>query len=120
MIAALPPGMIDAAAFAVSLTAIVGAVALVSRLRPVRFVWRQLVSIPLASWAAGVIREGVLQFHLKEIAPEIAAIRKELTLNGGSTLRDEVVATRRVAERALNISLHTAHAAGISLEDETP
>lgn len=118
MVAVLPPAIVAAAEFAVALTAIVGALALVSRLRPVRFAWRQLVSAPLAGWATSVIREGVMQFHLKEIAPQIAAIQKELTLNGGSTLRDEVVATRRVAERALDISRRTAEAAGLPLDDK--
>ncbi len=94
MMSALPPVVTEATAFALSLTAIIGALALVSRLRPIRYVWRQLVSKPLAAWASSVIREGVLQFHLAEIAPQIEAIQKELTLNGGSTLRDEVVATR--------------------------
>jgi len=119
MMSALPPVVTEATAFALSLTAIIGALALVSRLRPIRYVWRQLVSKPLAAWASSVIREGVLQFHLAEIAPQIEAIQKELTLNGGSTLRDEVVATRRVAEQALDISRWTATAAGIPLPGES-
>jgi hypothetical protein len=86
---------------AAAITAIVAAVLLCARLPPVRWVWRQLVSDPLSRWAGRLIHEGVQEFHLERVEPALAAIRKELTLNDGSTLRDEVVGTRRVAEEAL-------------------
>lgn len=91
----------DLGAMAAAVTAIVAAVVLLARLPPVRWVWRQLVSDPLSRWAEGLIHEGVQAFHLERVEPELRAIRKELTLNDGSTLRDEVVETRRVAEASL-------------------
>lgn len=88
---------------AAAVTAIVGCVVLVARLRPVRWVWRTIVSDPLSRWFRCQIahevepRTALLYAQLGQVeatvttnSGRIAEIEKQLATNGGDTLRDKV------------------------------
>lgn len=104
----------DVAAFCGSILVIITLLAAVSRLRPARWVWRTLVSNPLAAWFRDdVVLPGARAWHAEAVEPRLAAIEKQLTTNDGSTLRDEVTATRRIAEKALGVAERIAADRGI-------
>lgn len=71
--------LIDVGAAAGALVAIIGAVVLVTRLRPVKWLWRTLVSEPLSRWFRAQVRE--------EVGPAV----QELSPNGGESFRDLVL-----------------------------
>lgn len=105
----------DVAAQVVAIAALCGALGLLSRLKPVRWIWGRLVSGPLGEWLGRAIGRGVATFHAEKIEPaltemredmtvmrnDITDIRKELTTNDGSTLRDAVHRTEAKADRAV-------------------
>lgn len=78
-----------------ALAVILTFIALVSRLRWIRWAWRHLVSDPLGVWFRRNISEVVVNVHSALVDPRLAAIEKELKTNDGSTLRDAVMATQR-------------------------
>jgi hypothetical protein len=84
----------DIVTLCASLSIIVGFLALMSRLKATRWLFRQLISRPLGSWLEKVVTDGAKAWHEQSVEPRLLAIEKELTTNDGTTLRDEVVATR--------------------------
>lgn len=72
----------DAAAVAGALSVIFGFVALATRLRPVRWLGRRLVTVPFGDWVARTVRA--------ELDDALVEVRAELTFNGGSSLKDQV------------------------------
>lgn len=69
----------DAAAFLVALAALGTSCGVLSRLRVVRWLWRQIVAAPLGRWFSGEVTEAVDQ-----------RLRAEFHPNGGSSFRDHV------------------------------
>lgn len=80
MLADAPGFLLDFGATATAVVAIIGACILVSKLRPVRWVYRRLVAEPLATWFREQVRH--------EVAPAL----EELRPNGGASFRDLVLA----------------------------
>ena len=58
--------------------------------RPIKWVWRHLASDPLNVWFE-VQMNKVLDVRLKPFAEAQDAIKKEVTLNSGSSLKDAVL-----------------------------
>jgi hypothetical protein len=79
------------AEIAVALSAIIGFCALATRLRPVKWVFRHLVSDPVQGWFRSTVRE--------EVDDAIAPIKAELMFNGGSSLKDQVTRLVKLAEK---------------------
>lgn len=86
MLADAPGFLTDFGAAAGAVVAIIGACVLISRLRPVRWVYRRLVSEPFAAWFREQVRH--------EVAPTL----EELRPNGGASFRDLVLARFDVNE----------------------
>ena len=84
--AQIPGILADAASFAVALGAIGAFVGLVSRTRPVKWAWRQLVTEP----AGQVLDDRVERAVLRVVEPRMAELRSELRPNGGSSLHDRL------------------------------
>ena len=82
MFAGLGDTLRDVGSVCGAIVAILGLLALMSRLRPVRYVWRHLVTEPFGYWFREQVRE--------ELDRE----------NGGSTLKDTVKQTKVLAERS--------------------
>lgn len=61
------------------LAAVVAAIGLLSRTRPVRWLWRQLIADPIGRWLEGVTGKVVEE-----------KVGKEFTSNGGESLRDAI------------------------------
>lgn len=80
MLADAPGFLVDFGAAAGAIVAIIGACILIARLRPVRWVYRRLVSEPFAVWFREQVRH--------EVAPAL----HELTPNEGESFRDLVLA----------------------------
>lgn len=76
----------DAAGVLVALAAVATSVGVLSRLRPVRWLWRQLVARPLGTWFRGEVRSEVTEVVDERLVPIMA----ELHPNGGASLRDRV------------------------------
>lgn len=76
----------DAGTLAVALAGIVGFVVLVARLRPVRWLWRTLISDPIGESFDHRTRTVVAEVVEAKVAP----ILKEFGNNGGHTLRDRI------------------------------
>lgn len=81
--------LVDLGASALALTAIIGLIVLVSRLRPVKWLWRHVVSDPLASWFRDQVREEV-QVATKPLEVRLGSIEANLSPNAGKSLRDRV------------------------------
>ena len=90
----------DIAAICGSVTVILIFFAAVGRVRWVRWMWGRLVSEPTGRWLKDAVREGAREWHEAAVEPRLALIEKQLLTNDGSTLRDEVVRTRKIAEQA--------------------
>ena len=90
----------DIAAICGSVTVILIFFAAVARVRWVRWMWAKLVSEPTGRWLKDVVAQGAQEWHVAAVEPRLAAIEKQLLTNDGSTLRDEVVRTREIAEQA--------------------
>lgn len=100
MIAALPPALTEAAAFCGAILVVLAFLAAISRIRWVRWCWRQLVSDPLAGWLRRVVLEGAREWHREAVEPRLLAIEAQLMTNGGSTLRDAVDRAAKDASEA--------------------
>ena len=57
--------------------------------RPVQYVWSRLVSGPLGSWFAGIIKE-TMQPDIERLHARIDAATIELRPNGGSSIKDQI------------------------------
>lgn len=85
MLADAPGFLVDLGATAGAVVAILGAIILVSRLRPVRWAYRRLVSEPFAAWFREQVRHEVEPLHTR-----LKDVETQLATNGGDTLRDRV------------------------------
>lgn len=86
--AQIPGILADAASFALALGAIGAFVGLLSRARPVRFAWRQLIAEPVGRSLDNRVERVVT--HVVE--PRIAELRVELGPNGGASMHDRLFA----------------------------
>lgn len=100
MIATVPQVITDVAAFCGAVLVVLTMLAMVSRLRWVRWLWRRLVSDPLAGWLRGVVLDGAREWHAEAVEPRLSAIEAQLRTNGGGTLRDAVDAAAQDARDA--------------------
>lgn len=82
----MPPFLEGALGVLVGIAAGLGALGVLSRLRPVRWLWRHLVVDPVSEWFRSEVRD--------EVAPILAEVRP----NGGASFRDEVTARAEEAE----------------------
>lgn len=80
MLADAPGFLVDFAAVAGAFVTIIGACVLISHLRPVRWVWRRLVSEPFGAWVRDLA------------AHAVAPVLDELKPNCGESFRDLVLA----------------------------
>lgn len=78
VIAAVPQFLVDAAAIATALVAICGGAAVLSRLKPVRWLWRNLVSDPVGEWSAKWFDVGASRWHTDHVEPRLASLEKGL------------------------------------------
>lgn len=90
----------DVAAQVVAIAALCGALGLLSRLKPVRWIWGRLVSGPLGEWLGRAIGRGVATFHAEKIEPALTEMREDMTVmrqdittpyigNGGNPSKQE-------------------------------
>lgn len=86
VLAEVPTILTDAGTAAVAIGAVVTTAGVLSRLRPVRWCWRQLVGAPLARWLAGQ--------HEAALAPV-----KDRIDEVGTALVDHMAAEERKAEQ---------------------
>lgn len=82
MLSEVPTIVVDAGVAAGAIVAVLGLMAALTRLRPVRWIWRQLVADPVAEWFRREVGE--------EIEASLGPVRAELQANGGSTVKDKV------------------------------
>lgn len=82
MLADVPPLLGDVGAAAAALTAVIILGGLLARSRPVRWLWRTSIAVPLAAWFRAQVAH--------EIEPRIAEVRAELRPNGGSSAYDRL------------------------------
>jgi hypothetical protein len=109
----------DVGTVAAAIVAILGCVALVSKLPPVRWVFRNLVSDPASEWFRAAVRE--------EVKAATADILTQVRPNGGSSMNDQartaaVVGVRvdkRVQAIEQNVRLIQEHL-GIDPTEDTP
>lgn len=81
--------LIDLGASALALTAVITLIILVSRLRPVKWLWRHVVSDPLGSWFSGQVGE-VVEEKIHPLRTDVWTMKRELFPNGGTSLRDQM------------------------------
>lgn len=86
MLAQIPPIVEDAAAFALAITTIGVAAGFISRIRPVKWVWKRLVTEP----AGQVLDDRVERAVTRVVEPRMAELRAELRPNGGQSLHDRL------------------------------
>lgn len=79
MLAELPTWLTDAGTIAGVIIATAAVLGLVARARPVRWLWRQLVSDPIGGWASGVVSAQV-----DPVRSDIADVRDSLTSTDAS------------------------------------
>ena len=90
----------DIAAVCGAVLVVLTFIAAISRIRWVRWIWRQLISEPLAGWLRGVVLDGAREWHAEAVEPRLSAIEAQLRTNGGGTLRDAVDAAAKDAREA--------------------
>lgn len=72
----------DAGANAAAVVALAGAVALMARSRPWRWLWRRLVADPVTTWFRAEVERAVEGC--------MAPLHEQMRPNGGTSLRDRV------------------------------
>ena len=77
--------LLEAGLAAAALVSILTLLMLISRSKPVRFVFRKLVGEPTSSWLRTTIKE-----ELGDVCDRITRVELELRPNGGKSLRDRV------------------------------
>lgn len=106
MLAELPIVVTDTAALAAAFLAVVTAVGVAARLRPVRWVWRRLVSGPIAGWLATQHAEALapLQGQVGQLDGKVDRMevrQEELGVQLVTHMADEIVIREKdLAERA--------------------
>lgn len=83
----MPELLTQAAGTVVALAATATALGALSRLRPVRWLWHQLVACPLSRWFRGEVNE-VIDLRLRPVNERLDRIDEQLHPNQGSSLRD--------------------------------
>lgn len=79
----------DVLAVVLGAAAFTGAVGVIAKAPPVRWVWRHNVSEPLTDWHRRTTHE-VVDARLAPVKKDIADIRAQVHPNGGNSLRDAV------------------------------
>ncbi len=77
--------VLDAGLVAAALVSILTLAMLLSRSKPVRFVFRKLIGEPVSYWLRATIKE-----ELGDVCDRITRVELELRPNGGKSLRDRV------------------------------
>ena len=88
MSAAVSPFIADAGAVAAAIVAVTAALGILSRARPVRWVFSQLVAEPAGVW----LDERTEKVVVRVVEPRVAEIRSEMRPNGGNSLHDRLFA----------------------------
>lgn len=88
-LATLPSLLVDVGVAAGITTAILTAAAAVSRLRPIRWVWRRLVTEPMTAWLHATTAAAA-EAVMAPLRDQVRAIDHEMHPNGGDGLRDQV------------------------------
>lgn len=93
----LPNWITDAGSLAAAIAAVAVVLGLVTRARPIRWVWRQLVGEPVGRWLGGIVADRV-----DPVRAEVAGLRSDLGVNSVDLkdLRNELV-THMGAEEGL-------------------
>lgn len=92
ILAEVPPFLTDAAGIITATTVIVSSFVLFSRLRPMKWVWRNLVSDPLGEWGSRWFRAGAENWHRERIEPRLAKIEEGVDV---ATAWGQVLAERQ-------------------------
>lgn len=92
IVADVPPFMTDAAGIVTATVVIVGGFAFLSRLRPMKWMWRKLVSDPLGEWGARWFRSGAETWHREKIEPRLTKIEEGVDV---ATAWGQVLAERQ-------------------------
>lgn len=117
MLAQIPPVLEDAAAFALAITTIGAACALVFRTRPVKWAWQRLVTEP----AGQVLDDRVERAVTRVVEPRMAELRAELRPNGGQSLHDRLFSQLESLEAGQRkIFAHIDTTAGSMADAEDP
>lgn len=92
--AELPNWIIDAGSLAAAITAVLVVLGLLTRAKPVRWVWRQLIGEPVGRWAGGIVSAQVdpVRADVAELRNEVAASNERLLTH----VQAEDVAHRRI------------------------
>ena len=77
--------LLEAGLAAAALVSILTLLMLISRSKPVRFVFRRLVGDPTSSWLRATMKE-----ELGDLCNRMSKVEDELKPNGGKSLRDRV------------------------------
>lgn len=91
MLADVPQTLTDVGVYAGVLAAIITTAGLVSRLRPVKWLWRTIISDPAAGWFRREVAE--------EIEQALVPVKAELSANGGDSVKDMAITAARIATR---------------------
>ena len=87
------------AEIAIALSAIIGFILLLARLRPVKWLTRRLLTDPFKYWFRSSVREEVTDVVTQVVEQAIAPIKAELSFNGGSSLKDQVTQLVRESQK---------------------
>ena len=73
MLAELPSWLTDAGSLAAAITAVLVVLGLLTRAKPVRWVWRQLIGEPVGRWAGGIVSAQVdpVRAELAELSTQL-------------------------------------------------
>lgn len=82
VLAEAPRALVDLGAASAAVTAVIVLATLLTKARPVRWLWRTTIAVPLAAWFRAQVAH--------EIEPRIAEVRAELRPNGGSSAYDRL------------------------------
>lgn len=109
VLADTPPFLTDAAGVITATSVIIGGFVLLSRLRPMKWVWRKLVSDPLGEWGTRWFRMGAESWHKERIEPRLIKIEEgvEVATAWGQVLAERQGIPPNVDPRTLRAKNHT-------------
>jgi hypothetical protein len=87
----VPRWLTETGVVLVTVAGIVTAIGILTRLAPVRWLWRTVVSDPLARWGRAWVRE--------EVDAALVPVKAELSYNGGHTVKDITHANHEAVKR---------------------
>lgn len=98
MVAELPPLLLDVGTVAGIIIAVAGALGLLSKAPPVRWVWRQLIGDPVTRWQAGVVKDQIapLRTEVAELRLEVAESSTDLITH---VRAEEALRVQDIADR---------------------